>query len=284
MKTIKLLFSAFSFSLFAFIFTLSASAQKYPEMVLVQGGTFTMGDAEDEGGKAERPAHKVTLTTFSIAKTETTVGQYKAYLLATGKKLAKEHQDLDDRYPVYFITSADAEGYCDWLSDQTGHIYRLPTEAEWEYAARGGKLSKGFRYSGAQTLDLVAWHDKNSAGYLHFVATKKANELGLYDMTGNVSEICKDNYRKYTSDPQTNPKGKTDYERQVVRGGNRSSMAWQCTVSYRNINDDAQVDNSVTTLLDDLLAGLESKNTKDDKTVGTNKAYGYRGFRVVMVK
>lgn len=169
-------------------------AQSYPEMIKVEGGTFTMGDSEMEGGETEQPTHEVTLKSFSIAKTETTVLQWKTYCSATGHKMPDETPSWGwiDAHPIVNVNYDDAVAYCDWLSDKTGELYRLPTESEWEYAARGGKQSKGYKYSGGQSIDMTGWYDGNSNNQIQAVAQKRANELGIYDMSGNVLEWCKD--------------------------------------------------------------------------------------------
>ena len=128
-------------------------AQSYPEMIKVEGGSFEMGDVEGVGHRYEQPVHTVNLKTFSIAKTETTVLQWKTYCIATAHSMPQPPDwGWIDTHPVVNVSWHDAVEYCDWLSDKTGKLYRLPTEAEWEYAARGGKLSKGFKFSGGQAL------------------------------------------------------------------------------------------------------------------------------------
>ena len=233
-----------------------------------------MGDTSGEGTEDEQPAHKVTLSTFSIAKTETTVAQYKIYLKARGKQIPPAYDQIDDRYPVTMISRKDADDYCDWLSDHTGHIYRLPTEAQWEFAARGGNLSKGFRYSGAQTLDLVGWYNENSKDQIHPVAQKKANELGLFDMSGNLPELCRDQYRKYTQTPQINPSGTFITSRYPLthRGGSYARAKSEARVSFRFDESREKLN-----ILDDLINELITV-TKE------NLLKGQFGFRVVMVK
>ncbi len=198
--------------LLATLFTgLAAFSQTahYPEMILVEGGTFTMGDSEMEGEANEQPAHEVTLKSFSMAKTETTVLQWKTYCSATGHKMPETPSwGWIDTHPIVNVSYDDAVAYCDWLSDKTGELYRLPTEAEWEYAARGGKQSKGYKYSGGQSIDMTGWYNGNSNKQTQAVAQKRPNELGLYDMSGNVWEWCKDWYDwygSYTAGAQTNP-------------------------------------------------------------------------------
>lgn len=211
-------------------------AQNYPEMITVEGGTFTMGDTEMEGEEDEQPSHEVILKTFKIAKTETTVAQWKTYCNATGRSMPEAPSwGWIDNHPIVNVNYSDAVGYCDWLSDKTGNLYRLPTEAEWEYAARGGKLSKGFKYSGGQSLDMTGWYEANSNKRTQPVAQKRANELGIYDMSGNVWEWCKDWYGAYSAETQTNPKGAASGSYRVLRGGCWYSSATYCRVAYRYI-------------------------------------------------
>ena len=163
-----------------------------PEMIAVQGGVFTMGD--DNGDKDEKPAHKVTVSNFSIAKTETTIGQWRKFCLATGRRMPEAPWfQQSEQHPVVNVSWDHTVAYCKWLSEQTGKNYRLPTEAEWEFAARGGVKSKGYPYSGGMNADSVAWLAHKSEGPMP-VAQKAPNELGLYDMTGNVWEWCSDLY------------------------------------------------------------------------------------------
>lgn len=217
--------------------TLFTHAQSYPEMIAVEGGSFEMGDDQGIGEADEQPVHSVTLKTFSIAKTETTVLQWKTYCNATGRKMPETPSwGWIDSHPIVNVSWDDALAYCDYMSDKTGKIYRLPTEAEWEYAARGGKLSKGYKYSGGQSIDGTGWYTENSGGGTKEVAQKRANELGLYDMSGNVWEWCKDWYGAYTADAQTSPKGPSSGSYRVLRGGSWSDAATFCRVADRRIN------------------------------------------------
>ena len=213
-------------------------AQSYPEMVTVEGGTFTMGDMEMEGENDGKPTHQVTLKNFKIAKTETTVAQWRAFCAATGRSMpVAPSWGWIDSHPIVNINYDDAMAYCDWLAKKMNADYRLPTEAEWEYAARGGKGSKGTKYSGGRSLDNAGWYEANCNKQTHPVAQKKANELGLYDMSGNVWEWCKDWYGAYSSDAQTNPKGETSGTNRVMRGGGWRSAAEICRVDIRNDSD-----------------------------------------------
>ena len=210
-------------------------AQDYPEMISVEGGTYTMGDTEMEGEKDEQPAHEVTLKSFKIAKTETTVAQWKAYCRATGRKMPEAPSwGWIDTHPIVNVNYDDAVGYCDWLSETKDANYRLPTEAEWEFAARGGNLTKGTKYSGGRSIDLVGVYEANSNNQTAAVGSKKANELGIYDMSGNVWEWCKDWYGDYSSSAQNNPKGPASGSTRVSRGGSWDGAATYCRVANRD--------------------------------------------------
>lgn len=234
----KNLLLAFTFSLGA---VLSAHAQYYPEIISVTGGTFEMGDSEGIGEAYEQPVHAVTLKTFGIAKTETTVLQWRTFCNATGREMPeKPSWGWNDTHPIVSVSWNDAVEYCDWLSDKTGNIYSLPTEAQWEYAARGGSLSKGFKFSGGQSMDAVGWFEPNSKKQTSPVAEKRPNELGLYDMSGNVWEWCRDWYGHYTATAQTNPKGPSSGQGRVLRGGSWNYAATYCRATSRNDGDPAR--------------------------------------------
>lgn len=228
----------------AFLFTITStllSAQTYPEMIEVQGGTFTMGDTEMEGDENEHPAHEVTLNTFSISKTLVTVAQYKAYCRATGKSMPKPPEwGWIDNHPMVNVSWQDAVAYTDWLADKFDKDYRLPTEAEWEYAARGGNQSKGYKYAGARSLDAVGWYGEDwKTGSTHPVAQKRPNELGIYDMSGNVWEWCRDWYGLdyYANSPSDNPRGPASGSFRVLRGGSWDYSAADCRVARRSVGD-----------------------------------------------
>ena len=160
MKTLFILLSIIFFSF-------TSKAQNYPEMILVEGGTFNMGDLEWEGQQDENPVHLVTLNSFKIAKTEITVLQFRTYCNATGHAFPNEMIEYADNSAIGYINYSDAISYCNWLSDKTGLLYRLPTEAEWEYAAKGGLKSQGLRHSGADNLEAVGWYTGNSGSHPH---------------------------------------------------------------------------------------------------------------------
>lgn len=203
------------------------------DMVHVDGGTFIMGDLKGYG-KA-RPTHRVTLGSFHICKYEVTQALWKAVMGSNPSK-TKDSNFL----PVENVSWDDCQKFIRKLNEMTGKEFRLPTEAEWEYAARGGSKSKGYEYSGSNDADSVAWNkgwnwsDENSdIRHPQPVGKKFPNELGLYDMSGNVWEWCSDWYGGYSSSAQTNPKGPFSGEYRVMRGGSWSSYRSNVTVSIR---------------------------------------------------
>lgn len=201
------------------------------EMIPVEGGTFTMGATAEQGADAfddEKPAHKVNLSSYAIGKYEVTQALWKAVM---GNNPSNWQ---GDNLPVEQVSWNDCQTFISKLNAITGKNFRLPTEAEWEFAARGGKKSKGYKYSGSNDLDEVAWYANNSGSKTHPVGTKKPNELGIYDMSGNVWEWCGDWFGDYISSFQTNPTGPSSRSGRVNRGGGWSSIAWDCRVSGRS--------------------------------------------------
>ncbi len=230
-----------------------------PEMVLLVGGTFQMGSTD--GDSDEEPVHGVTLSDFYIGKYEVTQAEYAA-VMDTNPSYFK-----GDDLPVEQVSWYDAIEYCNALSIAEGLTpyytidkttedannasidddvkwtvtsntlskgYRLPTEAEWEYAAKGGNESQDYTYSGSNTQADVAWYAENSNSTTHAVGTKAANELGLYDMSGNVWEWCLDWNDTYSSAAQTNPQGADAGEDRVVRGGSCNDSGNYCRSAYRS--------------------------------------------------
>ncbi|NDC42972.1 MAG: formylglycine-generating enzyme family protein [Chitinophagia bacterium] len=200
----------------------------HPEMVAVKGGQFDMGSNDESEDR--KPAHSVTLADFSIGKYEVTEAEYKAVMGAD----AITFPYCSD-CPVTNISWNDAMTYIQKLNAATGHHYRLPTEAEWEYAARGGATTKHKKYAGRRVLQYIAWFERNANDHVHVVGKKDPNELGLYDMTGNVEEWCNDWYGKnyFTSKDVTNPTGPESGISKVVRGGSWKSEKGELSVTRR---------------------------------------------------
>jgi len=223
-------------------------AVRQPALVLVEGGKFMMGS--DSGVAGDHPARQVEISSFCLGKYEITFGEFQRFVTATGYRTDAEQPDSvrvakgwpavrentgtwctystgipvwsgDSLLPAGNISWNDAAAYCEWLSRETGRKYRLPTEAEWEYAARGGNKSKGFIYSGGNDPEEVAWYLMNARDKTHPVGQKAANELGLYDMTGNVREWCADWYSPSanSSSRGKDPTGPSSGTERVMRGG-----------------------------------------------------------------
>ena len=199
-------------------------------MIKVEGGTFQMGGDGEYDGK---PIHQVTLTNdYYIGETEVTQELWTAVMGSN-----PSHFTSSNQLPVEKASWDDCQTFITKLNALTGKTFRLPTEAEWEFAARGGNASQGYTYSGSNNLDEVAWSGGNSSSKTHEVATKAPNELGLYDMSGNVREWCQDWYGDYSSGSQTNPTGPTSGSLRVLRGGSWwNSYGYYCRVANRNSN------------------------------------------------
>ena len=209
------------------------------KMVAVEGGTFTMGATAEQGSDAytnEKPTHQVTLSSYSIGETEVTQALWQAVMGTNPSNFTGNPQR-----PVEKVSWNACQMFITKLNQMTGKNFRLPTEAEWEYAARGGNLSQGYKYPGSNDVNEVAWFRDNSYAVgssspdygTHPVGTLAPNELGIYDMSGNVSEWCQDLYGTYTSAAQTNPTGSTSGSHRVYRGGSWGVNARYCRVSYR---------------------------------------------------
>jgi len=216
------------------------------DFVLVKGGSFKMGDTFGDGEDDEKPVHTVTVSDFYMGKTEVTVGQFRKFVSAAGYRTEAEKDGWSwiwtgsdwekkdginwkkpgfsqtDSHPVVCVSWNDALAFCKWAG------CRLPTEADWEYAARGGIKGMNYKYSGSNDLEEVGWYSKNSGKKTHPVGQKKANELGLYDMSGNVWEWCSDWYEKdyYQNSPRNNPKGPDSGKYRVLRGGSWYDYGW----------------------------------------------------------
>ena len=237
MKKRFLLFSLMV-SLLASVTLAAAETQSYTvngvtfKMKSVEGGTFTMGATPEQGSEAdavEYPAHQVTLSSFSIGETEVSQALWTAVMGNNPSAFADNANN-----PVEQVSWFDCQLFITKLNELTGMSFRLPTEAEWEFAARGGNRSQGYKYSGSDNIYEVAWFSSNSSSTSHPVATKNANELGIYDMSGNVFEWCLDWNGSYTEDAQTNPTGPSSGSYHISRGG-----AWQyyngcCRVAFRS--------------------------------------------------
>ena len=196
-------------------------------MIKVDGGTFTMGATSEQQNPYpdENPTHQVTLSSYYIGETEVTQALWKAVM---GKNPSKFK---GDNLPVERVLWKDCQKFIEKLNSITGKRFRLPTEAEWEFAARGGNKSNLTQYSGGGNIDDVAWYDGNSGKKTHPVKKKKANELGIYDMSGNVWEWCQDWWGSYGSSAQTNPKGPDSGSFRVLRGGSWFNNASYCRLS-----------------------------------------------------
>lgn len=234
------------------------------EFVFVEGGTFTMGCTEEQSNDCyndEKPAHEETVKDFYIGKYEVTVEQFAKFIDETGYKTDAEKSDsslicadgmksykkgvnwrfnsqgtLYDKqeydHPVAHVSWNDAKEYCKWFSEKSGNNVRLPSETEWEYAARGGNLSRGSKYSGSNVITEVAWYDANSNYATQPVGKKKANELGIFDMSGNVYEWCSTWYSNFGSEASdVNDEIENKYI--VVRGGSSFLNEKFSRVSYR---------------------------------------------------
>ncbi len=208
------------------------------EMVKVEAGSFNMGATPEmeNPNEDEKPVHRVTLTNnYYIGKYEVTQALWKI-VMGSNPSNSK-----GDNLPVENVSWNDCQKFISKLNKLTGKSFRLPTEAEWEYAARGGNKSRGYQYSGSNTIGDVAWYDGNSGSKTHAVGTKQPNELGAFDMTGNVWEWCQDWFNRYSSSPQTNPIGAVSGSCRVYRGGSyyysgycRCSCRFDGTPDFRN--------------------------------------------------
>lgn len=213
---------------------------KEMEVVYVTGGEFEMGATEEQGDDAdeerEKPVRTVRLDSYYIGKYEVTQAQWQAVMGkdALGHNFDYEYGKGDD-YPQYYVGWEEAQEFCQKLSEATGKKYVLPTEAQWEYAARGGNKSQHYKYAGSDDIDEVAWYGGGEFATAHPVGTKKANELGIYDMSGNVSEWCSDWYGKYDENDTENPQGPAEgyASQRVYRDGYWGSGASACRVSSR---------------------------------------------------
>lgn len=211
--------------------SLSAELNKLiNNMVYVSSGTFTMGGTSEQGSDAyddEKPTHNVTLSSYYICKYEVTQALWRAVMGSNPSNFK------GDNLPVECVSWNDCQTFINRLNSYTGRNFRLPTEAEWEFAARGGNYSRHYKYSGSNYIGDVAWYDDNSGNRTHPVGTKQPNELGLYDMSGNVYEWCNDWYGSYSSYSQSDPTGPNSGSNRVLRGGSWCNCARFCRSSLR---------------------------------------------------
>lgn len=222
------------------------------KMVKVSGGTFQMGATSEQGDDAnsdEKPVHSVTLSDYHIGQTEVTQELWNAVMdknpsFANNKQMyyigdvpeEEMSETSSDKYkqcPVDTVSWNDCQEFIQKLNELTGKQFRLPTEAEWEFAARGGNKSKGYKYSGGNIPETIAWYTDNSKGETQPVAQKQANELGLYDMSGSVWEWCNDKSGDYFDRHQTNPAGSPFGDCCILRGGSWCSPPTELRVSAR---------------------------------------------------
>ncbi len=200
-------------------------------MVDVEGGTFLMGatsEQSDGANEDEYPVHTVSVSSFSIASHEVTQDEWEA-VMGYNPSMFK-----GNRRPVDYVNWRDCQEFIDKLNALSGKHFRLPTEAEWEFAARGGNRSRGYTYSGSNNINSVAWYGSTSDSRTHEVNSKSPNELGLYDMTGNLWEWCADWYGNYGSNDQTNPTGPNTGSTRAIRGGGWNGGKSNCRVSNRD--------------------------------------------------
>lgn len=208
-------------------------------MVPVEGGSFMMGGTDEQGNDAidrEKPVHQVTLASYYIGQTEVTQALWQEVMGTNPSHFP------DNQKPVEQVSWDECQEFIATLNNLTGRNFRLPSEAEWEYAARGGQESEGFKYAGSNVLAAVAWYSYNDSWELrgtgaygtHIVATRNPNELMLYDMSGNVHEWCQDWMGDYSAEEQVNPTGPSFGTTRVYRGGSWYFDEWFCRVSFRN--------------------------------------------------
>ena len=216
-------------------------------MKKVEGGTFNMGATPEQQNPDddEKPTHQVTLSSYYIGETEVTQALWQAVMgISVRDQRNKANTSWPIRgegenYPIYYVSLKDCQDFIRKLNSLTGRTFRLPTEAEWEYAARGGRKSNHTQYSGSKNIYEVAWYNGNSGNTTHYVKSRKHNELGIYDMSGNVCEWCQDWYGSYSSNAQINPTGPSSGKFPVIRGGSWIDSDSSCRSAGRsNISPD----------------------------------------------
>lgn len=280
-----------------------------PQMVQVEGGTFLMGS--NNGGLDEQPVHQVTVTGFYMGKYEVTFQDFKKFVDATGYFTESEKPDSanfknglaprtintgswrtypdgrnvplsDSLKPVTNISWNDANAYLAWLSKETGKQFRLPTEAEWEFAARGGNKTQGHVYAGSAILDEVAWYIGNSEKKEHTIGTLMPNELGIHDMSGNVREWCHDWYGEfyYKVSSEQDPQGPERGTNRTLRGGGWGSEVSRMRITYRNyaFPYNSAVDFGFRPAMTDQEAIKKAAEPKKKEETGVMKDFDSKGF------
>ncbi len=204
------------------------------KMIAVKGGTFTMGATPEQvgGDPDELPTHEVTLSNYYIGETEVTQELWAAVMGENPENLPSSML-----HPVEKVSWEDCQYFVSKINELTGETFHLPTEAQWEFAARGGIYGHGQLYSGGNTIDEVAWYAFNASGVPHPVKTKAPNELGIYDLSGNVWEWCSDWYGPYSSSSQVDPVGPASGSHRVVRGASWLNSDLSCRVAKRGHDD-----------------------------------------------
>ena len=254
-------------------------------MVPVEGGAFSMGATPEQGNDAynnEKPAHQVTLSSFAIGETEVTQALWQAVMGYNPSRFCTNHGYSENlKRPVEDVSWNDCQLFIAKLNEMTGKQFRMPTEAEWEYAARGGNQSQNRKYSGSNTIGDVAWYYDNSYSLgssnpnygTHAIPTKFPNELGIFNMSGNVSEWCLDWYDNYSGMPQTDPVGLSSGSCRVIRGGGWTDNAIACRVSHRNNNYSSSMSNSIgLRVAFDVKGGSKFQLSKTVLTVEASKS------------
>lgn len=254
-------------------------------MQRVEGGAFVMGatnDQYDEHTTTDKPAHTVVLSPFYIAQTEVTNELWHAVM--PERRIVEGW--MDPTQPITYISWDDAQLFIQRLDSITGMPFRLPTEAEWEFAARGGNESKSFRFAGSDMADLVAWHTGNAGFKKHEVMKKQPNELGIYDMTGNVSEWCQDWFGEYYYGTEPNPKGPEQGDKRIVRGGSFDNCADNIHLSCRQYYAPDEANNCIGFRLaltlpnDPVILAEQAKAAKEAKKKELTRNVKVDGVRI----
>ena len=265
MRILSIIIIMASLSLYVF------AQESIDGFILVKAGTFVMGAAPDEPGRSDEEAqHQVEITkNFFISSHEVTQKEWESVM---GNGVASQRNKEDSKwklygegadFPMYYISWNDAVEFCNKLSSKNGltpcysgsgsgikcnfeaNGYRLPTEAEWEYASRGGHNGKGTMYSGSDQFDNVAWQKRNSGNTIHPVGQLSPNELGIYDMSGNVYEWCWDIYEPHKTSAVKNPAGAASGDKRIIKGGSWGLGGYNCRSAYRQPFDPVRRSHSI---------------------------------------